>query len=73
MAKKDSLHPSTRIITVQDSKGNHYKVMSTNPSEVLKLDIDTHTHPAWTNQAGYVDTNVNAVASFNKRYENLNF
>ena len=40
------------------------------PGDVLKLDIDPKTHPAWTGQHRIVDSG-GQVARFNKRFSNL--
>jgi large subunit ribosomal protein L31 len=47
--KKD-IHPDYHEITVQTVNGATYKTQSTwgKPGDVMKLDIDPETHPAWT-------------------------
>ncbi|MBA4801440.1 MULTISPECIES: 50S ribosomal protein L31 [Euryhalocaulis] len=47
--KKD-IHPDYHMITVEMTDGSTYQTRSTYGKEgdVLKLDIDTKTHPAWT-------------------------
>jgi len=47
--KKD-IHPDYHYITVEMTDGSTYRTRSTYGSEgdVLKLDIDPRTHPAWT-------------------------
>ena len=40
------------------------------PGDVLKLDIDPKTHPAWTGQHRIVDSG-GQVARFNKRFAGL--
>ncbi|MEE2970617.1 MAG: 50S ribosomal protein L31 [Pseudomonadota bacterium] len=70
--KKDT-HPDYHDITVVMTDGTEYQTRSTwgKPGDVLKLDIDSKSHPAWTggNQR-LVDTG-GQVAKFNKRFQNL--
>lgn len=73
MPKDTTIHKAFKIVTVTDTKGNVSQVRSTYSKETMKLEVDTNTHPAWTNQKGYVDENAGGVASFNKRYAGMNF
>jgi large subunit ribosomal protein L31 len=70
--KKDT-HPDYHEITVVMTDGTEYQTRSTwgAAGDVLKLDIDSKSHPAWTggNQR-LVDTG-GQVAKFNKRFQNL--
>jgi large subunit ribosomal protein L31 len=70
--KKDT-HPDYHDITVVMTDGTEYQTRSTwgKTGDVLKLDIDSKSHPAWTggNQR-LVDTG-GQVAKFNKRFQNL--
>lgn len=70
--KKDT-HPDYHEITVVMTDGTEYQTRSTwgKPGDVMKLDIDSISHPAWTggNQR-LVDTG-GQVAKFNKRFQNL--
>ena len=70
--KKDT-HPDYHDITVVMTDGTEYQTRSTwgKLGDVLKLDIDSKSHPAWTggNQR-LVDTG-GQVAKFNKRFQNL--
>lgn len=67
--KKD-IHPDYHEITVVMTDGTEYKTRSTYGKEgdVLRLDIDPKTHPAWTGVHRLVDTG-GRLAKFNKRYE----
>ncbi|MCZ6603519.1 MAG: 50S ribosomal protein L31 [Alphaproteobacteria bacterium] len=69
--KKD-IHPNYHEITVHMTDGTEYKTRSTYGKEgdVLRLDIDPKTHPAWTGQHRLVDSG-GQVAKFNKRYADL--
>ena len=65
---KNDIHPDYHEITVV----SEHKTRSTwgKPGDVLKLDIDPKTHPAWTGQHRIVDSG-GQVARFNKRFANL--
>ena len=69
--KKDT-HPDYHEITVVMTDGTERKTRSTwgKPGDVLKLDIDPKTHPAWTGQHRIVDSG-GQVARFNKRFSGL--
>lgn len=69
--KKD-IHPDYHEITILMTDGTEYKTRSTygKEGEVLRLDIDPKTHPAWTGEHRLVDSG-GQVAKFNKRYANL--
>jgi len=69
--RKD-IHPDYHEITVQMTDGTEYKTRSTYGKEgdVLRLDIDPKSHPAWTGEHRLVDSG-GQVAKFNKRFANL--
>ena len=69
--KKD-IHPEYHEITVVMTDGSKHKTRSTwgKPGDVMKLDIDPKTHPAWTGQHRIVDSG-GQVARFNKRFGGL--
>jgi large subunit ribosomal protein L31 len=69
--KKD-IHPDYHEITVVMTDGTERKTRSTMGKEgdVIKLDIDPLTHPAWTGQHRIVDSG-GQVARFNKRFAGL--
>ena len=69
---KKEIHPDYHEITVQMTDGTTYTTRSTwgEKGDVLRLDIDTKTHPAWTGQHRLVDS-AGQVAKFNKRFANL--
>ena len=71
LMKKD-IHPDYHEITVVMTDGSEHTTRSTwgKPGDVLKLDIDPKTHPAWTGQHRIVDSG-GQVARFNKRFSNL--
>ncbi len=69
---KPDIHPDYHEIVVVMTDGTEYKTRSTYGSEgdVLRLDIDPKTHPAWTGQRRVVDSG-GRVAQFNKRFAGL--
>jgi large subunit ribosomal protein L31 len=69
--RKD-IHPDYHEITVVMTDGSEHKTRSTwgKPGDVMKLDIDPKTHPAWTGQHRIVDSG-GQVARFNKRFGGL--
>ena len=69
--KKDT-HPEYHQITVQMTDGSTYTTRSTwgKEDDILKLDIDPKTHPAWTGVHRLVDRG-GQLAKFNKRFKDL--
>jgi large subunit ribosomal protein L31 len=66
---KADTHPDYHEITVIMTDGSEFKTRSTygKPGEVLRLDIDSKSHPAWTGVHRLVDTG-GQLAKFNKRF-----
>ena len=69
--KKD-LHPKLNKIKVQMTDGSEFETLSTwgSDGEVMKLEIDPKSHPAWTGQHRIMDSG-GQVARFNKRFSGL--
>ena len=69
---KPDIHPDYHMIKVVMTDGTEYETRSTWGSEgdVMRLDIDPKTHPAWTGQHRIVDSG-GQVARFNKRFAGL--
>jgi len=70
-AMKDGIHPDYHEITVQMTDGTSYKTRSTYGKEgdVLRLEIDPKSHPAWTGgQQRLLDTG-GQLARFNRRFQ----
>lgn len=69
--KKD-IHPDYHTITVQMTDGTTYETRSTWGSEgdVLKLDVDPKSHPAWTGVHRLLDSG-GQLAKFNKRFAGI--
>jgi len=70
--KKD-IHPDYHEITVQMTDGSSFTTKSTwgNPGDVLKLDIDPKSHPAWTGVHRLLDRG-GQLAKFKKRVAGFN-
>lgn len=69
-AMKDGIHPDYHEITVEMTDGTTYTTRSTwgKPGDVMKLDIDPKSHPAWTGVHRLVDSG-GQVAKFQKRFQ----
>lgn len=67
---KDGIHPDYHEITVVMTDGSEFKTRSTYGKEgdVLRLDIDAKSHPAWTGVQRVVDRG-GQMAKFRKRFE----
>ena len=70
---KKEIHPDYHEITVVMTDGTEYKTRSTwgEPGDVLKLDIDSKSHPAWTGGSQRLVDSGGQVAKFNKRFKDL--
>ena len=69
---KNDIHPDYHTIKVIMTDGTEYETRSTMGKEgdVIRLDIDPKSHPAWTGQHRIVDSG-GQVARFNKRFAGL--
>lgn len=69
---KADIHPDYHEITVVMTDGKEYKTRSTRGKEgdVLKLDVDPLTHPAWQGGAGRV-VEKGQLDKFQSRYGNF--
>ena len=69
--KKD-IHPDYHEVTVQMTDGTTYKTMSTwgKAGDVMRLEIDPLTHPAWTGGQQKL-LEAGQLARFNKRFESF--
>jgi len=67
---KKGIHPDYHEITVVMTDGTTFTTRSTlgSAGDTLKLDIDPHTHPAWTGVHRLVDSG-GQLAKFNKRFK----
>jgi large subunit ribosomal protein L31 len=69
---KADIHPDYHMIKVVMTDGMEYETRSTWGSEgdVMRLDIDPKSHPAWTGKRRINDSG-GRVAQFNKRFAGL--
>jgi large subunit ribosomal protein L31 len=69
MAMKQDIHPDYHEINVIMTDGTEFKTRSTMGKEgdLLRLDIDPKSHPAWTGVHRLMDTG-GQLAKFNKRF-----
>jgi large subunit ribosomal protein L31 len=70
--KKDG-HPDYHYITVVLNDGSKYLSRSTwgAPGDVMTLDIDPTTHPAWTGGGQQILDRAGRVSKFNKKFEGM--
>lgn len=64
-------HPDYHKITVEMTDGSSFETFSTYGSEgdVLKLDIDPKTHPAWTGGGQHLMDRGGRISKFKKKFE----
>jgi large subunit ribosomal protein L31 len=69
---KADIHPDYHMIKVVMTDGTEYETRSTWGAEgdVMRLDIDPKSHPAWTGVRRILDSG-GRVAQFNKRFAGL--
>ena len=69
---KADTHPDYHEITVQQTDGTTYTTRSTwgKEGDVLKLDVDPLTHPAWQGGTGKV-VEKGQLSKFEKRFGNF--
>ena len=72
---KKEINPDYHEISVQLTDGTVFKTKSTygKSGDVLKLDIDPISHPAWTGSGSKLLDSDGQVARFKKKFQNLNF
>ncbi|MFV0642998.1 MAG: 50S ribosomal protein L31 [Sphingomonadaceae bacterium] len=66
-------HPDYHLITVKMTDGTEFQTHSTwgKEGDVLSLDIDPTSHPAWTGGNQRILNEGGQVARFNKRFGGL--
>ena len=69
--KKD-IHPDYHMIKVEMTDGSVFETRSTwgKEGDVLKLDVDSKSHPVWTGVHRLMDTG-GQLAKFNSRFKGL--
>ena len=71
---KANIHPDHHAITVVMTDGTEYKTRSTwgKEGDVMRLDVDPLSHPAWTGGTGNF-RKAGQVEKFNNRFGGLSF
>lgn len=66
---KKGIHPDYHTVIIQTTSGQKYETRSTwgKEGDVMVLDIDTSTHPAWTGAQKILDTG-GRMSKFNSKY-----
>ena len=69
---KQDIHPDYHEISVVMTDGTEFKTRSTmgKPGDVLRLDFDPKSHPAWTGVHRLMDPG-GQLAKFNKRFAGI--
>ena len=69
---KNDIHPDYHEIVVEMTDGSTFTTRSTwgSKGEVLKLGIDSKTHPAWTGVHRLVDSG-GQLAKFKKKFKDF--
>ncbi|MFL5171194.1 MAG: 50S ribosomal protein L31 [Microvirga sp.] len=75
MAKTATEHPDYHFIKVMMTDGSEYTTRSTwgKEGDVLHLDIDSRTHPAWTGGQQQLLDRGGRLSRFNSRFGGMNF
>ena len=70
---KKNLHPNYHTIKVEMTDGTQFETKSTwgSEGEVLKLEIDPKSHPAWTGGKASINDSEGQVARFEKRFKGV--
>ena len=69
---KKGIHPDYHEITYVMTDGSEHKVRTTwgKPGDVMRLEIDTKSHPVWTGVRRLVDTG-GQLSKFKSKYGNF--
>ena len=70
---KKKIHPDYHTIKVEMTDGSQFETRSTwgTKDDVLKLEIDPKSHPAWTGGKANINESEGQVARFQKRFKGL--
>ena len=70
---KKKIHPNYHEIKVIMTDGSEFATKSTwgKPGDVLKLDVDPASHPAWTGGNAKIREDAGQVARFKKKFGNI--
>ena len=72
---KADIHPRYHLIKVVMTDGTEFVTRSTygKAGDILHLDIDPTTHPAWTGGSQHLVDRGGRLSRFNSRFGNLSF
>jgi large subunit ribosomal protein L31 len=72
---KADIHPDYHVIKVVMTDGTEFFTQSTwgKQGDVLHLDIDPKTHPAWTGGSAQLLDRGGRLSRFNTRFGNISF
>ena len=75
MAKTATEHPDYHFIKVMMTDGSEYTTRSTwgKEGDILHLDIDSRTHPAWTGGQQQLLDRGGRLSRFNSRFGGMSF
>ena len=70
---KKKIHPDYHTIKVEMTDGVQFETRSTwgSKDEILKLDIDPKSHPAWTGGKMNLQDSEGQIARFEKRFKGI--
>jgi large subunit ribosomal protein L31 len=70
---KPKIHPDYHEITVKMTNGTTFKTRSTygKKGDVLQLDVDPNTHPAWTGGGAVINEKAGRIAAFNSKFGSI--
>lgn len=70
---KTGIHPDYHMIKVVMTDGTEYMTRSTygKPGDVLQLDIDPKSHPAWTGGSAQLMDRGGRLSRFNQKFGGL--
>lgn len=70
---KASIHPDYHVIKVVMTDGTQYETRSTwgKSGDVMNLDVDPLSHPAWTGGTGHLVDRDGRVSKFKKKFGGL--
>ncbi len=72
---KPDIHPKYHDITVVMTDGTKFKTRSSwgKPDDVMQLDIDPKSHPAWTGGGQKLVDTGGQISKFSKRYQSFDY
>jgi large subunit ribosomal protein L31 len=72
---KQDIHPAYHDINVVMTDGTKFTTRSTwgKPGDVMQLDIDSRSHPAWTGGGQRLIDTGGQISKFSKKYGSFDF